>query len=247
LIGVLALSLLAACSGGDDNATPTTTSAAPSSSAAPPSSTSTTSAEDAARRQAFVDGEQRFLTPPEQPSTRAGDAADCALLGDSGWEVVGCGRVTGQAGDAVWLHERRQAAERALLYVRDPSGWRLAQRASDETGTEFDASVQAVDLMGDGAQKVVFTFRILDKDDSDGVTPSVVADVVEPTGVVVVHVVATYSRGRPTVRPTPGRGLEVWDCEVDCVSTAPYRYRRIAFAEGRWSVVEQRTDQKPPA
>lgn len=246
VISILVLSVLAACSGSDDNAS-TTTTATPPSSPAPSSTTSTTSVADAAQQQAFVDGERRFLTPPKEPTTKPGDGSDCMQLGDRGAEVLGCGRVTSKAGDAIWLHQENGEIEQALLYVRDDSQWRLALRASDDTGTEFDATVQAVDLMGDGAQKVVFTFRIPDNDQGDATSPPVVADVVEPSGGIVVHVVAGYPKGSPAVRATAGRGLEVWDCEVDCVPTAPYRYRRIAYAGGKWAVVEQRTDQTPPA
>lgn len=237
---LVALVLLAACSGGDDEPaapSPSTTSAPP----APPSSTTTTTV-NPAREQAFVDGDLRFLTPPDQPTLRAGDGARCETFVDEAWEQVACGRV----GDAVWVHERDKRAERALVYVAEGAQWRLALRASDDTGDEFDVAVQVVDLMGDGALKVLFVFAVPDRDDGDGVSPPVVADVVEPSAAVVVHVVADYPKGKPTVRPAPGRGLEVWDCETDCVSTAPYRYRRIAYSGGKWTVVEERTDRDGP-
>ena len=239
------LTVMAACTGGDDDkpATPTssTTTVPPA-----PSTTSTTNPADAAREQAFVDGDRRFLTPPAQPTTRAVDGRDCKQLGDEGWEVVGCDRVTTQAGDAIWLQLKRAAAERALLYVNDGPHWRLALRASDDTGTEFDVSVGTYDLMADKAPKIVYRFKVHDADETDGVEPPVVADVVEPSGGIVVHVVADYPKGQPDVKFGTGGGVHVWDCEVDCVSTAPYRFRRIAYAAGTWRVVEERKDQGPP-
>lgn len=235
---------LAACSDDADGpaAGPTTTS--PTTAAPPESSTTTTV--DPVRAQRFVDGKLTFLTPPDQPTTRATNARDCGLFVDDGWENVRCGRVTTKVGDAVWLHERNGRAERALVYVNEGPHWRLAQRASDDNGAEFDVSAQAVDVMGDGAEKIVFVFTKADPDTTDGVSPPKVVDVVEPSGGVVVHVVVDYPGGLPAARVTPGRGVEVWDCTVECTPTGPYRYRRIAFAEGRWAVVEERANRPPP-
>lgn len=242
---------MAGCSDDDGEAgRSSTTSSTTSSTAAAPSGSSTStpaSTDDDAARQAFVEGDLRFLTPPDRPTTRAVSGRDCAELVDAGWQVADCGRVTSPLGDAVWLHERNGNRERALVYVREGNGWRLAQRASDDTGREFDLTAEAVDLVGDGAQKIVFRFEVPQRDPTLGESAPVVADVVESSGAVVVHVVASYPRGKPTVRATAGRGLEVWDCVRDCVSTAPYRYRRISFAESRWKVVEERTADRPPS
>jgi hypothetical protein len=200
---------------------------------------------------AFVDGTERLLQVPVQEITKTVTSNEpCLELRDPTWAVTECDQLKTAIGDAIWLLDHPDRAvdnERVRLYVkRDDSRWDLALEASDSDGQQFEAEVATSDLAGDRNPKVVFVLREVDKDPTDGASSPLFVDVVEPSGAIVVHVVARAGRsGKPEARAVPGRGIEVWDCPVDCVPTAPLRYRRIAYQEGRWQVVEQGSGQPP--
>lgn len=184
----------------------------------------------------------RLLTPPaEQTVKRLAPNQGCSALIDPGWRGD-CDRVETALGDAIWVSERMGRQKRVLVYThRTAEAWELVLRASDESGQEFDPEVQTVDLVGDGNPKIVVILREIDTDIRDGLpAPPIHVDVVEPDGRMVVHVTTSAGRiGPAEASATPGKGLEVWDCPYDCVPTAPYRYRRISYADDRWQVVEE--------
>jgi hypothetical protein len=193
---------------------------------------------------ALVEGDNRWLAAPNEPTTKS-LGGDCSSLADSRWEAT-CERVTTELGDAVWLREERGDQERVSLYVRRMAdAWDLALQATDDSGREFDSKVFAADLAGDANPKVVVTLKRADMDATDQVPAPVEVAVVEPTGEIVVHLVLQGGRGSgsPGVTVRPGEGLEVRDCSVDCVPTAPMRVRLIAYTADGWRVVDQRFER----
>lgn len=193
---------------------------------------------------ALVEGDTRWLAAPNEPTTKR-LGGDCSSLADSGWGAT-CERVTTELGDAVWLREERGDQERVSLYVRRTAdAWDLALQATDDSGREFDSKVFGADLAGDANRKVVVTLKRADMDATDQVPAPVEVAVVEPTGEIVVHLVLQGGRGSgsPGVTVRPGEGLEVRDCSVDCVPTAPMRVRVIAYTPDGWRVVDQRFEQ----
>ena len=188
-----------------------------------------------------MEGADRWLTAPAQPTTKP-VRGTCDGLDDPGWESD-CRYLQSRAGDAIAVHERLGAQERVLIYVkRGPAGSRdLALRAADDNGKEFDATVETVDPMGDGSAKFLVKLRGIDEDPNDGLPePPLQADLIEPSGVIVVHVVLIVGRsGHPDARALPGQGLEVVDCTINCVPTGPVRVRLIAYRDGAWRVVHE--------
>jgi hypothetical protein len=247
VIAVLAVSTFHACSPSEDPET-----AATAASSTRPETESDTPARDASASYrvgrlapgALVEGDPRWLAAPKQPTTKR-SAGDCASLADQGWQAT-CGRVTSELGDAVWIREHRGHQERVLLYVhREADAWDLALRATDDSGDEFDSTVSTAGLAGDGNLQVVITLTKGVERDADGVLPPVEVGVVEPSGEIVVHMLLRGGRsGSPRVTLRPGEGLEVSDCPVDCVPTAPLRVRLISFTPDGWSAMDVRREAR---
>ena len=85
----------------------------------------------------------------------------------------------------------------------------------------------------------------VDGDVADGVPAPLEVAVVEPNGEVVVHLMLQGGRsGAPGVTVRPGEGLEVSDCPVDCVPTAPMRVRLISYTADGWRVVDEREEAR---
>ncbi len=193
---------------------------------------------------AFVEtrDQARWLTVPAEPTVKQ-FTGDCASVADAGWEAS-CERVRTALGDAVWVHERNGVQERVLVYVnRGGGGWELALRAADDDGTEFDATVQITDLTGEGNPKILVKLREVDADTTDGIDPPLQADVIEPSGQIVVHLFLDAGRsGKADAAAIAGQGLEVRDCEVDCVPTGPIRVRLIGYRDGAWRIVAERLE-----
>lgn len=189
---------------------------------------------------AYVDGAERWLTAPAEPTTKQ-TSGTCDGIDDPNWESE-CQRVQSPAGEAIAVRERQGVQERVLIYVkRGPRRWDLVLRAADDNGKEFDATVQTVDPMGDGNAKFLVKLRGIDEDPNDGLPePPLQADLIEPSGLIVVHVVLTVGRsGHPDARALPGEGLEVVDCTINCVPTGPVHVRLIAYRDGAWQVVRE--------
>jgi hypothetical protein len=181
---------------------------------------------------------------PKQPTSKRLDG-HCSSLADPGWQAT-CERVTSELGDAIWISEHRGLQERVLLYVhREGDTWDLALRAAADSGDEFDSMVFTADLAGDGNFKVVVTLNGVDQDTTDGVPTPVEVGVVEPSGEIVVHMMLRGGRnGSPKVTIRPGEGLEVRDCPVDCVPTAPMRVRLISSTTDGWRVVDEHQEAR---
>jgi hypothetical protein len=191
-----------------------------------------------------VEGDPRWLTGPKEPTTKRLDG-DCSSLAAHGWEAE-CERVTTELGDAVWIREQQGQQERVSLYVhREGNAWDLAWRATDESGREFDSKVLTADLAGDGNPKVIVTLNGVDLDAADQVPPPVEVAIMEPSGEIVVHLMLHGGRsGPPGVIVRPGEGLEVRDCPVDCVPTAPMRLRLISYTTDGWRIVDERAEPR---
>ena len=245
LIAVLVAVPIVACTTSDDpksTGTTTSTRAAAesevgSSASAPPFNPSDGPASG------VIQGDPRWLTAPDEPTTKRIDG-DCSSLADQGWEAE-CGRVTTERGDAVWIRERQGVQERVSLYVDRGAGvWDLAWRATDESGREFDSKVLTAALAGDGNPKIIVTLSV-DLDAADHVPPPVEVAVLEPGGRIVVHLMLHGGRsGPPGVTVRPGEGLEVRDCPVDCVPTAPMRLRLISYTADGWRIVDERPAER---
>jgi hypothetical protein len=190
-------------------------------------------------RGAYVEGEGRWLTAPDQTVTKT-VTPSCAGLYDEGWQAD-CHRFDSRLGDAEVVYQRKGVEEQVLIYVhRGATSAELALRAADKDGAGFDATVDAVDLAGDGIPRILVKMRAVDPDPADGVDPPLQADVVEPNGKIVVHLNLWAGRsGTADVRPVANQGLEVLDCPGDCVPTAPLRRRLIAWRDGAWRVVSE--------
>ncbi len=246
LIAVLVAVPIVACSTSDDPESAATTSTRMAAESEAESSAAGSASYRAGRLAsgALVEGDTRWLAAPKDPTTKR-LSGDCSSLADQGWEAT-CERVTTELGDAVWIREERGEQERVSLYVRRKAdAWDLALQATDESGREFDSKVVTADLAGDGNAKVVVTLKRADPEATDQVPAPVEVAVVEPTGEIVVHLVLQGGRGSgsPGVTVRPGEGLEVRDCSVDCVPTAPMRVRLIAYTADGWRVVDQRFER----
>lgn len=194
---------------------------------------------------ALVEGDPRWLSASSEPKTKRLDG-DCNSLADQGWEAT-CERVTTELGDSVWIRESRGQVERVSVYVRrNTDAWDLALQATEESGREFDSAIFTADLAGDGSSNLVVTLDRADMDATDQVPSPVEVAVVEPTGEIVVHLVLQGGRGSasPGVTVRPVEGLEVRDCSVDCVPTAPMRVRLISYTNDGWRVVDQRFERR---
>ena len=246
LIAVLGAVPIVACSTSDDSESAATTSTrmAAESEAESPATGSVPYRAGRLASGALVEGDTRWLAAPKEPTTKR-LGGDCRSLADQGWEAT-CERVTTELGDAVWIREESGEQERVSLYVRRKAdAWDLALQATDESGREFDSKVVTADLAGDGNPKVVVTLKRADPDATDQVPAPVEVAVVEPTGEIVVHLVLQGGRGSgsPGVTVRPGEGLEVRDCGVDCVPTAPMSVRLISYTPDGWRVVNQRFER----
>jgi hypothetical protein len=249
---LVCLLAVAACDDSEPRSAPSVSSTSPTvatSASTTVSSTTTTAAPAAQAKEfgagAFVEGDDRWLTAPLEPSSKQ-LGSGCKSLADAGWEST-CEVVSSQGvpNEAFWVHERKGVQERVLIYVNHANGGLdLALRAADDNGKEFDATVQTVDLAGDGTRKILVTLRSADQDTSDGISPFPQVDVVEPTGKIVVHVVMRGGRsGMPDAKAVPGRGLEIRDCPVDCLPTAPLRVRMISYRAGAWQVIDEHPEE----
>lgn len=192
---------------------------------------------------ALVEGDPRWLEAPEGAMTRR-LRGDCNSLADPGWQAT-CERVTTEFGDGVWIREQRGQQERVSLYVhKDADAWKLALQAIDETGREFDSEVLSADLVGDGTPKVVVTLTGVDLDATDDVPAPVEVAVVEPSGEILVHMMLRGGRnGAPGVTVRTGEGLEIRDCQVDCVPTSSMTLRLISHTTDGWRVVDERPER----
>lgn len=187
-----------------------------------------------------MDGAERWLTAPAEPTTKA-VTGTCDSIDDAGWQSD-CQHVRSHSAEAIAVHERHGVQERVLIYVkRGPARWDLALRAADDNGKGFDATIETVDPMRDGNEKFLVKLRAFDQHPNEGLgEPPLQADLVEPNGKIVVHVVLIVGReGHPDARALPGQGLEVVDCTINCVPTGPVHVRLIAYRNGAWQVVRE--------
>jgi len=110
------------------------------------------------------------LSAPPPPLTKSSDppGTDCHALGDAGWNVEDCGRVSMAGGERVWLTEHKpvsgsatQAWRTYLVHWSQGKGvWLVDLLFEDDAAAQvFDVNVLASDLTGDGKPELVFGFH----------------------------------------------------------------------------------------
>ncbi|MDQ1396358.1 MAG: hypothetical protein QOG64_1617 [Acidimicrobiaceae bacterium] len=140
------------------------------------------------------------MTPPGAPTTRPRPAGggDCHALVDPGYQGQ-CG--TFDETRSVWIVERKDAEERALVWSGNGKGdqWLLRLRQDDPQGDTFSDVKVVVIPFGPGTSAALFGFR------RPGTGDILELDLVDDQGPVKVHLEAEQG----SVRVTGGQ-LEVW-------------------------------------
>ena len=244
---LLLVMVAAACEGDNGSSAASSSTTAPAgatssiSTTAPTTTTQTTGAPRSKEfgTGAYVEGAGQWLTAPAEPTTKR-LIGSCTSLADQ----AGRRTASGSGATSVTLSgSGAQRRTRTGAHLREPGRRRLGSRPprGRYDGKAFTASVVTADLTGDGNKKILVKLKSADEDISDGgLDPPTQVDVVEPTGVIVVHLVLGAGRsGEPDAARSSAARTRSPRLFNELCPDRPLRVRLIAYRDGAWRVVDE--------
>jgi len=208
-LGVVVTLALTACSAGNRSSAQilpsTSTSGSSLTTLAAPSTTSTATTLGVPTNLAVATGQGALLAAPPPPVTQspAGPQAGCRQLGDPGWAVSSCNKMSFPDASRVWLVEHRPGpattdAWRVLLlhFSLGKGVWLVDLWYKDDQGdTVLDIKVVSGDVTGTKAPALVVGYRLLGS--GSILDYDVIATLDSATPSVAVH--RALSHGQATV------------------------------------------------
>jgi hypothetical protein len=188
-----------------------------------------------------VTGAGAVLATPSGPTEVRRMAGGCRSLADPGFTAE-CGVAVVAGGERlVWLVERGPSGGMRAYVLRAVGGdrWAVVLAVLDDAGGRIArADARVLDVSGDGADEIVFGFRL------HGTSEALSVDVVDGPRPVVAHRDLLHGSARVSAGQLDTWSAEFPGNEPNCCPPS-FRHDVIRVRAGRWTVVSSAS--VPPA